>query len=269
MITQPIIPRSTDALIRHVERRLHTHQQLAPFSFTLNQDLRNISAVLFLLGKDDKGELFLILNKRSQLVRQPGDLCYPGGGVTPGLDLWIAGCLDLPMSPLSRWPYRLWWRRHRRTDFSKLKLLLAVALREGVEEMRLNPFGVRFLGPLPVQPLVMNKRVIYPLVGWVNHQRRFFPNWEVDEIVRIPVRSFFEPVNYARFQINWKEADIFMEMPCFIRRDEVQSGLLWGATYRITQHFLQTVFDYTEPPVASRSTVDYQLDRNYYTGPQA
>jgi hypothetical protein len=193
-------PRDTERFIRFVQQRLH-QQGVEPFSFNFNGDFRRISAVLFLLGMDSVGHLSLILNKRSSLVRQPGDLCCPGGGITPGVDFLIARCLDLPFSPLHSWLYRKRCKRNCRFDNKKLKLLLATALREGVEEMRLNPFGINFLGRLPEQQLLMFQRSIFPLVGWVRKQQRFFPNWEVDRIVRIPVLSFFEKTNYARFRL--------------------------------------------------------------------
>jgi hypothetical protein len=172
-------PQSTQSLIRLVQERIH-RQPLAPLAFNTNGDVRRISAVFFLLGQGADKEPLLILNKRSRLVRQPGDLCCPGGGVSPSIDALIAKWLHLPVTPLTRWTHGRWWRRNRRQDFSKLSLLLATALREGFEEMRLNPFGVKFLGPMPAQHLVMFKRAIYPLVGWVNRQQHFFPNWEVE-----------------------------------------------------------------------------------------
>jgi hypothetical protein len=258
-------PKHMDAFIGFVQQRLH-HQRFETFDFNRNENLRRISAVLFLLGVDAGDELSLILNQRSRFVRQPGDLCCPGGGITPIIDAGLARWLDLPTSPLSEWPYRKWWRRYHQRDFAKLKLLLATALREGLEEMRLNPFGVRFMGRLPVQHLVMFKRSIYPLVGWVNRQQRFFTNWEVDRIVRIPVRSFFKAENYARFRMNLDEKESAWEMPCFIHRNSQQNDYLWGATYRITVQFLELVFGYSTPPVATRPLVEYQLSPDYYTG---
>ena len=138
------------------------------------------SAVLFLLGsritrKDRPPETCIVLNKRSIKVRQPGDLCFPGGRVAPHLDLWLSKILRLPFSPLTR--RRDWqkWEQPRLED-SNRHLLLATSLRESMEEMRLNPLGITFLGPLPPQTLVMFRRVIYPMVGWIGRQRRFFPN---------------------------------------------------------------------------------------------
>ena len=53
--------------------------------------IKNASAVMFLLGlmpgsNGQPPEPSLILNKRSQAVNQAGDLCCPGGGISPNLD---------------------------------------------------------------------------------------------------------------------------------------------------------------------------------------
>jgi len=267
----PVLPQSNQTLIELVQQRIG-RQAIAPFGFNANGDLRRISAVLFLLGQRDDQTPYLILNKRSDQVRQPGDLCCPGGGVSPSVDTLIAKSLHLPKSPLSLWPHEKWWRQHRPVDYKKLSLLLATALREGVEEMRLNPLGIRFLGPMPPQELVMFKRAIYPLAGWVNHQHHFFPNWEVEKIIWIPLASFFDHANYARYRISFnlgnnnKETIPDREMPCFVHRQEGQDELLWGATYRITMQFLATVFDYSPPPIDSVPVVYRQLGQRYLNG---
>ena len=107
------------------------------------------SAVLLLLAPRCDGaslEPCLILNRRSQKVRQPGDICCPGGSVAPRLDACLAKLLTLPGSPLTRW--RCWpqWSRQHREEADWLPLLFAAGLREGFEEMGLNPFGVQFWG---------------------------------------------------------------------------------------------------------------------------
>lgn len=267
----PPFDRSTESLVGLVQARLHQHAP-GPLAFTLDGDLKQISAVLFLLGKGVDGKPFLILNKRSRHVRQPGDLCCPGGGISPGLDFLLARGLKLPATPFSRWPQLAWWRRNRPNDLPKLSLLLAAALREGLEEMRLNPFGVSFLGPLPAQQLVMFRRAIYPMVGWVRHQRRFVPNWEVDRIVAIPLASFFKAGNYARYRITFKPGTPgapdkpYRDMPCFRHCHRGQEELLWGATYRITVRFLNLVFDFIPPPMETLPLVRRQLGRRYLKG---
>ncbi len=261
-----------DALVRQVRRRL---LQLTPppFDFASEGGLRRISAVLFLLGWDrENGEVQLILNKRSRRVRQPGDLCCPGGGVAPGIDSLLAKGLRLPATPLAGWRSAARWRRNRRTDYAKLALLLATGLREGFEEMRLNPFGVDFLGPMPVHRLVLFKRAIYPLVGWVRQQQRFRPNWEVERVVRIPLAAFFDARNYARYHvvINGRDERTSTlpsrEMPCFRHRRNGRDELLWGVTYRITETFLAAAFDFVPPPPSSLPRIDRSLGRRYMKG---
>ncbi|MGD8962268.1 MAG: CoA pyrophosphatase, partial [Desulfobacterales bacterium] len=208
-------------------------------------DWQAISAVLFLLGRyPGKGRFSdqpcLILNKRSAKVRQPGDLCCPGGRISPRLDAGLAALLRLPMSPLARWPYWQQWRQQRPQQAEWLRLLLATGLRESREEMRLNPFGLKFLGPMAAQPLVMFNRIIYPMTVWVSGQKRFYPNWEVEKIVCIPLRKLFDPANYARYRLqihNSSTGDILNAFPCFRYEKAGEAEILWGATYRIAIGF--------------------------------
>lgn len=234
------------------------------------------SAVMFLLGRQpgwtSAGEgPCLVLNKRSDLVKQPGDLCCPGGGIDLRLDRWGARLLHLPLTPLTRWPFWRELRRERRRTSQRLSLLLATGLREAAEEMRLNPLGIDFLGPLPPQRLVMFQREIYPLVGWIRWQKRFFPNWEVERLVFIPLRQLLDPGRYARFRLTVEGAgnpDHYKrEFPCFRYGPPGARELLWGATFRICMVFLKLVFDFTPPDqAADLPIVEGTLKESYFTG---
>jgi hypothetical protein len=263
--------RASETFIRGVQDRLSS-QAPTVFEFNPHGDLETVSAVLFLLGPGADGWPELILNKRSQRVRQAGDLCCPGGGISPRIDSWLARGLLLPAMPLQRWAQRPRWRRYPEKALPKIALLLAAALREGFEEMRLNPLGVEFLAPMPAQRLVLFQRVIYPLVGWVARQRRFIPNWEVDKIVRIPLAALLDPVNYARYRISFSEIAAAApirpdrDMPCFRHRHQGQTELLWGATYRIVEQFLKAVFDFIPPAMESLPIIHRRLNRAYLEG---
>ena len=153
-----------------------------------------------------------------------------------------------------------------------LALFWATALRESFEEMRLNPFGVSFLGPLPPQPLVMFQRTIYPSVAWINRQKRFFPNWEVEKVVNIPLIDLLNPANYAQYRLCRKPGgdaesiNIIGHYPCFRYQFRNDTELLWGATYRIVTLFLDYIFSFKPPGLAEIPIIEGSLDQNYLTG---
>ncbi|MCF8062952.1 MAG: CoA pyrophosphatase [Deltaproteobacteria bacterium] len=235
------------------------------------------SSVLFLLGSycgrgRGRGEPCVVFNKRSRLVKQPGDLCFPGGRMAPRLDRYLGRILSLPGFPLGRWPYWRQWRRSRPNQARRLSLLLATGLREGLEEMRLNPLGVRMLGPLPARELLLFSRVIYPMVGWIRRQKRFFPNWEVERVVYIPLRHLLTPELYARYRLRFEpdepgpgEAEV-RELPCFVHHGRRGTETLWGATYYIVIAFLQCVFGFRPPELQALPVVDGSLGADYLGG---
>ena len=220
------------------------------------------SAVLFPVGGTcsdgyGEGEPCIIFNKRSLKVKQPGDLCLPGGRMAPRMDLFLSRLLAWPFSPLKRWAYRRRWQGKGEEESRRLGLLLATSLRESLEEMRLNPLGVTFLGPMPSQDLSMFKRVLYPMVVWVNRQRRFLPNWEVERIVRVPLRELLETDAYAVYRIRFQDpvqGTFARDFPCFRHEKGKEKEILWGVTYRIVMVFLNIVFEF-KPPLPGRLPV--------------
>lgn len=259
-------------LVDRIRRRLHQNDGAGDW-FQSPTDRDQSSAVLFAIadhgvnGTTNKGPC-LILNKRSQQVRQPGDLCCPGGGVSKRDSLW-ARLLGLPASPLARWPHWPAWRRQRPGDARRFSRFFATALREGFEEMRLLPWGVDLLGPLPVQQLVVFQRHIFPFVVWVSRQRRFFPNWEVEKVLYLPLVDLLDRTNYARYRLRIdvaqgeNEEGRIREMPCYLHRQGEERELLWGATYRIVETFLRTVFDFQPPDDDHLPWVEGVLDDRY------
>jgi len=264
-------------LIRHIIRVLN--EQAGQNSVFPDQSVDRATAagVLLLLGprinkKNNRVEPCLILNKRSQKVRQPGDLCFPGGSITPGLDSSLAKLFSLPITSLGRWPYWSQWKRTHPQAARLLALLWATGLRESLEEMRLNPFGARILGPMPPQSLVMFQRKIYPIVTWIQRQKRFYPNWEVEKILYIPLRELLEPANYRRYRLRMKTAAAGEPAPltrdylCFRFQNKTDNEILWGATFRITSIFLEYVFGFKPPGLEDLPVVEGSLDRTYLTG---
>lgn len=263
--------RQPPRLIKHITRRLYARNSRQSVFPGDGIDWQSASTVLFLLGRHPQngslaGEPCLILNKRSVNVRQPGDLCCPGGRVSRRLDAGLATLLKLPILHLARWPHWPQWRQTRPRDAKRLRLLLATGVREGIEEMRLNPFGLEFLGPLPAQPLVMFQRVIYPMVVWVSGQKRFYPNWEVEKVIYIPLRDLLNPAHYARYRLRFEAQSSIAQVstfPCFRYEKGNNAEVLWGATYRITAVFLDYVFGFAPPDFDSLPEIHGNLSRAY------
>ncbi|MHC1727934.1 MAG: hypothetical protein AB9866_18350 [Syntrophobacteraceae bacterium] len=234
------------------------------------------SSVMLLLGEQvfSEGsipEACIILNKRSKDVKQPGDLCCPGGAVEK-FDPHFARLLSLPGSTLSRWPCWRKLKQEKPNDAEFLSLLLTAGLREGWEEMRLNPFGIKFLGPLPSQCLVLFRRVIHPMVAWVSHQKNFTPSWEVERIVYLPFRALLNPFNYALYRLyvpphlEWRFRGTAVEFPCFVYSHQGRAEILWGVTFRIVTLLLDLVFGFRPPDSDRLPLVPAIIGEEYVNG---
>jgi hypothetical protein len=262
-------------LIPRIERALYDHTAETDIFTAAAEDLPTASAVLLPLGRlaeAEAAETCLILNKRSLRVRQAGDLCCPGGSVSPRFDGYASRLIGWPFLPLGRWPFWRRWRRERPGEARWLALYLSTALREGFEEMHINPLRVRFLGPLPPQRLSLFRRLIYPMAVWIPNQERFRLNWEVQRIVKIPLRSLLEPSHYVRYRLRMEFShptegvEKTRELPGFCLPGVSGPEILWGATYRMTMVFLNIVFGFAPPAPEHLPIVSASLGAAYLTG---
>ena len=264
-------------LIRHVIDTLEV--RLWPGKVFSNSQMQweTTAGVLMLLGQKPAGtdlgpEPCIVLNKRSLKVKQPGDLCFPGGRMAPRIDPYLARLFSLPFASLGLWRHWGNWKKSHRRQAELMSVIWATGLRESFEEMRLNPFGVRFLGPLAPQPLVMFRRTIYPVVGWVKHQRRFFPNWEVEKVLYVPLRDLLNSDYYGRYRLRMGSNpgrgsnETIENYPCFRLQGRHGKEILWGATYRITINFLEVVFGFKPPAIQTLPVTEGTLDESYLTG---
>jgi len=221
--------------------------------------------LLPLFFKND--ELVFQLIKRSSTVPQPGDISCPGGMLNTFLDPFFRPFTAHRFSPLLREDVLKYIRRRGKLDFRNITLFLTNALRESWEEIGLNPFNILFLGPLPCYDLKAFRRTIFPLTGYVKNKWHFRPNWEVDKVVEIPLRAFFNDENYGTFSVESlieikKNIDRARDFPCLIYQGEV----LWGATFSIIMNFLKIVFDLELPASHSKRIVKKVLYPDYMTG---
>jgi 8-oxo-dGTP pyrophosphatase MutT (NUDIX family) len=218
------------------------------------------------------GEYCFHLIKRSARVSQPGDLSCPGGMLSPRLDVWLRALLAGGLIPAFTGKAKNYARQRPDAELDAILLFLTGAVREAWEEIRLSPFNIRFLGPLPCHTLVLFRRTIFPLVGLVKRPPRYRPNDEVEKIVEIPLRSFFHEENYARLQV--RAVDEIQrtdrnswEFPCFIHQNAPgDQEVLWGATFNIILKLLEILFDFTLPDIRSRPVVSKTLGLTYLTG---
>ena len=257
------------ALVRHVLLRLHEgagEERMYPEGISRD---RTVSSVLFLLGRCPSrlgraDEPCVIFNKRSTKVKQPGDLCFPGGRVMPRLDRVLSRFLRLPFSPLGRWPYWREWLSTRGPEAESLALLLSAGLREALEEMRLNPMGLVFLGPMRGLRLSMFRRDLYPMVAWVRRQKRFPLNWEVERVLHVPLRALMDARHYVRYRLDILGA--VSDFPCFRLVDGPSVEFLWGVTYEMVAAFLDLAFSFRPPELESLPLVHGTLSKGYFRG---
>lgn len=230
------------------------------------------SAVLLLLGPGADGQgPCVILNKRSRHVRQPGDLCCPGGGVHPILDRLLAP-LTVPLThdSLSWRDVDREWKRRRWPV--PLRHLLATALREAFEEMRLCPVHLSFLGILAPERLVMFRRSILPFVAWLKRPQVFQGNGEVERVVSLPLAYLTRPEHHRRYILRYDPA-VFRklgrdvgEFPAIRVHHEGGPDILWGATYRMLMRFLWITTGFAPPVMSALKPVTGRIGGVYLTG---
>jgi len=220
------------------------------------------------------GQYVFLLSKRSQKVQQAGDLCAPGGGIHPFLDPLFEKILRFGLLPWVRGPGLEKAKLRGKETYRKILFLLGNALRESWEELRLSPFNIEFLGPLPTYSLESRRWTIFPLVGRVKRAWKTKVGWEVEKIVSIPLQVFFQPANYAVYSLEIPKELIGPEIPnpwefpCLIYNDNGEQEILWGATYKIIQTFFRIVFDFSFPSPDSERVIYKTLSSNYFSGGQ-
>jgi 8-oxo-dGTP pyrophosphatase MutT (NUDIX family) len=218
------------------------------------------------------GEFFFRLSKRSSRIPQAGDLSCPGGLLHDRWDRIIMRLITSGVIPVMRNRAGQLSRQRDTETFQTLSLFLANALREAWEEIRLNPYSVHFLGPLPAYSLQLYQRIIFPMVGLVPNISRFRPNYEVESLVDIPVAVFFHQENYATLV---REVDSGLGlrdtepqfMPCLIYHDQTGADhVLWGATFFVIISFLEIIFNFELPEWQNKRSVKKTIDAHYLSG---
>ena len=220
----------------------------------------------------NRGEFIFQLIKRSAKVTQPGDLSCPGGILHSFLDPLLRPLISCRLIPILQGDALKYTLKKDRTTSRAITLFLTNAVREAWEETGLKPWNILFLGPLPSYSLLLFKRTIFPLVGFVKREWHFYPNSEVENIIEIPLRTFFDDRNYGLYRIQ-PSNDIgtgrkdSREFPCLIIHDnQGKEEILWGATFFIIMNFLNIVLDLEMPDVHEKRVITRILGPEYLTG---
>jgi 8-oxo-dGTP pyrophosphatase MutT (NUDIX family) len=161
------------------------------------------AAVLVPFFRDARGELRLVVVRRTEGGIHGGQLAFPGGAVEPG-DVTIE----------------------------------AAALREAEEEIGLAPSGARVLAGLaPIDTRVSGYR-IHPFVASVTPPAAWRPDpAEIAEVMTPAVSELLRPETHG------ESVETFPDWPDPIRIAyyRVGSHRLWGASYRILRPLLPRV----------------------------
>lgn len=177
-------------------------------------EVRHSAVVIPLI--DTPGGIELLFEVRSvKLHHQPGDICFPGGGVEPG---------ETPE---------------------------AAAMRELQEELLVSPSQVEWIGPTDYFGGGNRRIDIY--VCRLKDYAGTFSSDEVDEVFRVPL-AFFQETAPEVHEVKWKPEfpsdfpfdKIYggRDYPWRTSKDrilfyEYEDHVIWGMTARIVENFSQ------------------------------
>jgi len=179
-----------------------------------------VSAVLLPLININKKDHVLFEVRAGHLRRQPGEICFPGGGV----------------------------------EGDELSRPQDTAIREALEELGLDKTQIELLGPLDYL-VAPHGTLVYPFVGLINNKEKIAPNKaEVEEIFLAPLEYFVNnpPVQcsvevatrygrdfpYDRVPATYKKGwDRKWSLPVYYY--DYEGRFIWGITARILCNFVK------------------------------
>jgi len=222
-------------------------------------------------SNQEKSEYVFQLIKRSEKVKQAGDISCPGGILHPRIDKILGYFLKTGIIPDMRKKTLNYDACKDKETNSLIRLFLTNSLREAWEEIGLNPFNILFLGALPSYSLTSFPRTIYPLVCLTPNPFQYRLNSEVDKILEIPLSFFFHDSNYASLEIKTPMVNSTSahnsKLPCLIIPDDTGNlDILWGATFNIITNFLRIISDDSLPLPSAPRTIKKVLTNSYISG---
>ncbi|WP_137295149.1 NUDIX hydrolase [Nocardioides dongxiaopingii] len=208
--------------LRPVERaaREITVHDLTRFQVPEETDGLRRSAVLMLFGEGEHGPDLLLTERAHHMRSHPGQVSFPGGGVDPG---------ETPAQ---------------------------AAVREGEEEVGLDPSGVEVFGVLPELWVPPSNHAVVPVLAW---WREPSPVWvrsadEVHAVYRVPLHELRDPTH--RITVTGPRG---WRSPGFLIGDD-HDVILWGFTGGIIARLLEYVGWIDDLPDApERDLPDYMF----------
>jgi len=184
----------------------------------LGHEKASISAVLIPLV-DFQGDTCILFEKRSPMLRQqPGEICFPGGGIEG-------------------------------TDHGKE----AAAVRETCEELGLQAQDIDLIASLDIMVTPFNT-IIYSYLGYIKDYNKINPNHnEVEEIFCVPLNYLLKnnPI-YKKMFLTWDAPDDYpfeliphgkdypFRQATYPQHFYIwKEYVIWGMTARILRHFLK------------------------------
>lgn len=117
--------------------------------------------------------------------------------------------------------------------------LVATALREAREELGIKAEDVGILGPIDDVPTPVGF-VITPVVGWIDDPDPFDVDaCEVEQYFEVDLEELADLDNFRSGEEKVDVAGVSYPVPEY----RVAGRLIWGATARMTQRFLELVQD--------------------------
>lgn len=118
---------------------------------------------------------------------------------------------------------------------------LAAALREGREEIGLDPAAVRVLGQLDDRLTVQGFRLV-PFVGLIPPSAILRAGPEVDEIFEVPLRTLLLPDRETtEVQGGWRLRDSSAVVSPVVFRYRYRDYDIWGLTARLIRDLLDVL----------------------------
>ena len=188
------------AELREAANRFARPDALAHISGVRAPRGQRAAAVLILLSQGDDGYEIVLVEKRPDLRHHAGQVAFPGGRIEPG-----------DADPV------------------------AAALREGQEEVGIEPTGVEVLGVLPTAHIVRSGFDVTSAVGWWRQPRRLVPVdvGEIAAVHQVKVAELLAPEN----RVTWVHPS-GLSGPTFV----VDDLFIWG----FTAYLLDGLFDLLE-----------------------